>query len=659
MACAFFMGQLNMTTSIDLDLNEPIENTHSTEWSTQHARELYNIEQWSEGYFDINEHGHVTARPRGWRNSEQAIDLVQLTEAIQAEGLTLPVLVRFTDILQERSAHLQRAFAQAMHEYNYHGKFTAVYPIKVNQQRWVVEEILSQDKVGLEAGSKPELMAVIALLANRNNVVICNGYKDREYIRLALIGQRLGHRVYLILEKFSELPIILEEAQKMGIKPRLGIRVRLAAMGTGRWQHTSGEKSKFGFSAAQVLHVVEYLRQAGQLDLLQLLHFNLGSQIANIGDIQRGMRECARYYAELHALGVNIRVVDVGGGLGVDYEGTRSRGYFSMNYSIQEYANNIVYSLVEICNRNLLPCPEIITESGRAMTAHHAMLIVNVIDVEKAQFEQDLKPVQPKDSQVLQELWHGLMNISERSALEAYHDACHWMGEVHSMYNHGIISLKERAHAEQIYIATCHKARDLLKPSVRAHREVIDELNEKLAHKFFCNFSLFQSLPDAWAIDQVFPIMPLAGLKNKPTCRGILQDITCDSDGKIEFYVDGQGVDSTLPLLPYENGKPYWLGIFLVGAYQEILGDLHNLFGDTYSVHVALDEKAEHGYQLRHPLQGDRVANVLQYVHFNSDDLLASYQKQFEHAELTPEEASRFLQILKEGLQGYTYLEDE
>ncbi|HVV69907.1 MAG TPA: biosynthetic arginine decarboxylase [Gammaproteobacteria bacterium] len=631
------------------------------EWSVQQSRDLYNITHWSDGYFDINDQGRLVAYPDG-RRDLPGIDLIELANTMyEKEGLPLPILVRFADILHQRFKRLQQAFARAMQEYEYQGEFMSVYPIKANQQRRVVEEILrysnKEHPIGLEAGSKPELLAVMALSAPNGSVIVCNGYKDREYIRLALIGQRLGHRVYIILEKLTELDVILDEANKMGVTPTLGIRVRLASMAAGKWQHTGGEKSKFGFSAAQVLLVVERLQAAGCLNILQLLHFHLGSQIANIADIQRGMRECARYYSELRALGVPIDTVDVGGGLAVDYEGTRSRSFCSMNYSMREYANNIVYTLEEICKQNNLPHPRIITESGRAMVAHHALLITNVIEVERTlMLKSELEPVLADDPLVLRELWDGLINLSERSALEVYHDACNWMSEVHSMYNHGIISLPERARAEQIYLTTCIKVRDLLKHSVRAHREVLDEINEKLADKYFCNFSLFQSLPDAWAIDQVFPIMPLSGLDQKPVCRGVVQDLTCDSDGRIDCYVDGEGVDTTLPLLPYQADKPYLLGIFLVGAYQETLGDLHNLFGDTHSVVVEM--LPEGGYRLVHPVKGDMVEDVLRYVQFDSKELLAAYHQQFARANLSQKEAQDYLETLTEGLGGYTYLED-
>jgi arginine decarboxylase len=626
----------------------------SQEWSVQQSRDLYNIAYWSDGFFDVNEQGHVVAYPDG-RRDHPGIDLVELADKMHTSGLSLPILVRFSDILKQRFQRLQKAFGRAMQEYGYQGGYLGVYPIKANQQRRVLEEVVHLG-VGLEAGSKPELLAVLALSSQPGSVIVCNGYKDREYIRLALIGQRLGHKVYIILEKLSELDLVLDEANKMGIEPTLGIRVRLANVGAGKWQHTGGEKSKFGFSAAQVLSIVEHLKKVDRLSVLQLIHFHIGSQIANIADIQRGMRECARYYSELRALNVPIEVVDVGGGLGVDYEGTRSRSFCSMNYSMQEYANNIVYTLEETCKEYNLPHPQIITESGRAMAAHHALLIVNVIDVEKVTSEKQLVPVQPDEAMVLRELWDGYSNISERSASEVYHDACHWMSEVRSMYNLGVISLEERARAEQIYLAICIKLSETLKHSVRSHREVLDELNEKLADKFFCNFSLFQSLPDAWAIDQIFPIMPLSRLEEKPTSRAVLQDITCDSDGRVDQYVDGEGVETTLPLVPYRPGEPYLLGIFLVGAYQEILGDMHNLFGDTHSVNVEL--QPDNSYQLVHPVKGDLVESMLRYVQLDSKELLASYREQLERANLSAKETEEYLETLSEGLEGYTYLED-
>lgn len=627
------------------------------EESIQAAREIYNIAHWSEGFFDIDDSGNIVAYPNTSRDYP-GIVLQDLVRDIQMQGLCLPVLVRFTDIIHQRIKQLRQSFSKAIAEYRYQGEYTCVYPIKVNQRRHVVEKILEYGNphMGLEAGSKPELMAVLAL-SKPNSLIVCNGYKDQEYIRLALIAQKLGHRVAIILEKMSELGVILKEAQALNIEPQLGVRIRLATTSAGKWQKSGGQESKFGLSPAQLLEVIKRLQTENCLHLLQIIHFHLGSQVANIIDIQRGLKECARYYAELRAQGVNIHTVDVGGGLSVDYEGSHTRSFCSMNYTIQEYANNVVYSLFEICDEHDLPHPCIITESGRALTAHHALLITNIIDVEQtAQYEEPVT-VNPDDPQVLQNLWDGLNSINPRSALEAYHDACYWMNEAHIMYTHGILDLVECSRAEQLYFETCKKVRRYLKPSVRSHRQILDELNEKLADKYFVNFSLFQSLPDAWAIDQVFPVLPLTGLSSPLVRRGILQDITCDSDGRIDFYVDNQGLESSLPLIQYREDKPYLLGIFLLGAYQEILGDMHNLFGDTHSVHVELKENGQ--YELVEPIFGDCASDVLRYVQYEPQALLCSYEQQLDTTDLSEEEKRKFREELQEGLTGYTYHEGQ
>lgn len=628
------------------------------DWSIQQARELYHVAQWSDGFFDVSERGTIRVQPDGL-NDKNSIDLSDLAAKIHDSGISLPILLRFTDILKKRVQALNDAFKTAIKSHDYQGKYLSAYPIKVNQQRHVVESILQNGNapVGIETGSKPELLAALGMSPKDMPVIICNGYKDREYIRLALIGQRLGHTVYIILEKFSELSLALEEAEKLKVEPCLGVRVRLTSVGAGKWQESGGEKSKFGFSAPQLLQVVETLRAKNRLHLLRVLHFFMGSQLANIADIQRGMHEGVRYYETLRKLGAPIDTIDVGGGLGIDYEGTRSRSFCSMNYTIQEYANNVVYTISDICNEHELPHPQIVTESGRAITAHHAMIITNIISSEPPCEITALTPPAEDHTSILHEFWHSYINLSEKTALESYHDACHWMSEIHTMYIHGLMGLTERAYAEQIYYATCVKLRDeVLKPHIRAHREIIDELNEKLAHKFVCNFSLFQSLPDAWAINQVFPILPISGLDQKPTLRGILHDITCDSDGRIDTYVNNYGLESTLPLMPHIPEKPYLLGIFLVGAYQEILGDMHNLFGDTNSIHVELQEDGK--YQLTNEMEGDTVADSLRYVDFNADDLLESYRQQLNAANLTPAECNEFLSELSVGLKGYTYFEE-
>ncbi|BAU46626.1 arginine decarboxylase [Sulfurifustis variabilis] len=625
-------------------------------WSSDKARETYNIPYWGSGYFDVSAQGHVVARPDP--GAAGTIDLYELARSLPAHDLTLPVLVRFSGILQHRVRALCAAFDRATAALGYRGRYTAVYPIKVNQQSSVVEALLAQggDRIGLEAGSKPELLAVLAR-SHEGGIVVCNGYKDREYIRLALIGRRLGHRVYIVVEKLSEIELVIEEARALSVEPLLGVRVRLASLGAGKWQNTGGEKSKFGLSAAELLRVIERLRAAGMIDALRMMHFHMGSQIANIRHVQAGVREAGRYYAELRRAGAPVDVVNVGGGLGVDYEGTRSRSFCSMNYSIDEYAHNIVHALADVCAELHLPHPDVVTESGRAMTAHHAVLVTNVIDLEQAPGLDRVEPAGADEPVALRNLSEVLENVAQRSPLEAYHDAAYWLNEAQGMFAHGVLDLAGRARAERMYFAICRRVRERLQPGARAHREVLDELNEKLADKYFLNFSLFQSVPDHWAIEQIFPVVPLHRLDEPPTRRTVLQDITCDSDGRLDWYVDGDGVETSLPLHELKPGEPYLVGIFLVGAYQEILGDMHNLFGDTDSVHVDLGPDGS--ARLTQALRGDTVDDVLRYVHFDPTELLAAYRRKIDGARgLTPAERESYLDALAQGLKGYTYLEE-
>ncbi len=629
-----------------------------TDWTIKTACAHYNIHYWGGKYFDVDDAGHLIARPAA-NAVDNGIDMYRLAHEIQAKGLSLPVLVRFSDILHHRVNTLNNAFAQATKGEHYQGSYTAAYPIKVNQQRSVVEQILDsgESRVGLEAGSKPELMATLALAPAGDGVVICNGYKDRDYVRMALIGSQLGHRVYIVLEKPSELDRVIHESKSMGIEPLLGIRIRLASIGAGKWQNTGGEKAKFGLSADQVLEVIQRLKTKDMLDRLQMMHFHMGSQIANIQDIQRGMSEAARYYAELRAQGVNISCVNVGGGLSVDYEGTQSRSYFSANYSIEEYAKNIVHPLKDICDQHKLPHPDIVTESGRAMTAHHAVLITNVLDVEQAPVPESISTVDDDEPQIIQDLNKTLTTVSNRSAIEAYHDAVHLLAETQTMFNHGLLRLVDRARAEQIYSAICQHVRKYLRSDNTAHREVLDELNEKLADKYFCNFSLFQSMPDTWAINQIFPIVPLHRLTERPTRRVVIQDLTCDSDGRIDNYVDDHGINSSLLLHDINKDEPYLLGIFLIGAYQEILGDMHNLFGDTDSIHVEL--RGDGGYELRQVLRGDTIETVLSFVHFDGGDLLRRFEEKINRSPslASKEKRQTCLEELAKALKAYTYLD--
>ncbi|MFC4260732.1 biosynthetic arginine decarboxylase [Marinobacter lacisalsi] len=627
------------------------------------ASQVYNIPHWSDGYINVSDDGEVLVQPhRQARDSH--ICLPDLIRQLTGQGIALPVLIRFTDILHDRVNTLCQSFNDVAAEHGYGGRYTAVYPIKVNQQRGVVEELLQAQpaadngQIGLEAGSKPELMAVLAMSA-AGAVIVCNGYKDREYVRTALIGQKLGYRVFIVVEKPSELKLILDEAARLQVTPLIGVRARLATIGKGNWQNTGGEKSKFGLSAGQVLDVVERLRAAGALDSLQLLHFHLGSQIANIRDIQTGLRECARFYSELRQLGAPVGTVDIGGGLGVDYEGTRSRSSCSMNYSMREYAWNVIHTLQGECDRAGVPHPDLISESGRALTAHHAVLVTNVIDREQPESRVPSEPAEDAPGP-LHDLWRDYRHLTDdssaRSRIEIYHDLLHAMSDVHAQFAHGVLSLAYRAEAERIYTASCRQLQQQLNSANRAHREILDELNEKLAEKLFVNFSLFQSLPDIWGIDQIFPVLPISGLNRPISRRGVIQDITCDSDGRIDRYVDGQGVETTLPLPEHDDTEPLLIGFFMTGAYQEILGDMHNLFGDTHSVDVRLTGGGR--YEVSQPTEGDTVADILRYVNFDPQALIRAYRSHFMASGLPADEQASLLQELEAGLQGYTYLEE-
>ncbi|MFK5970616.1 MAG: biosynthetic arginine decarboxylase [Candidatus Marithrix sp.] len=619
-------------------------------WNFIDSRKLYNIEHWSEGYFDIDKNGEVIVTSTSNQNN---ISLYKLTQEIKNQGLSLPILVRFPNILHHRVNSLYNSFTTAMQQENYTANYTAVYPIKVNQQCQVIEAILNTGKTGLESGSKSELIGILAL-APKDSVVICNGYKDREYIRLALIGQQINIKIYLVIEKTSELQLIIEEARKLNVVPRLGVRVKLASIAKGKWQDSGGEKSKFGLNSAQILDIIGLIDKAGFINSLQLMHFHIGSQIPNIRDIQKGLYEAGRYYSELRALGVPIDTIDVGGGLGIDYEGMRSRRPFSINYDIQEYANNVIHEFKEICNTFNLPQPNIITETGRAITAHHAVLITNITDTET--ISDTIQPASTNDPEIIQDLWQQLNSITKHSALEVYHNAIYWLNEVHTLFSYGVINLKQRAHAEQLYYAICTRVQILLQDASnsRIYREVCDELNEKLADKYFANFSLFQSVPDAWAIDQLFPIMPLHRLNEYPNRRATLQDLTCDSDGQFKHYISSNGIDTNLPVHTITSNEEYLLGIFLIGAYQEILGDMHNLFGDTHSVNVQIT--ADGNYELIAPIKGDTVKKMLDYVNFDTDQLLNVYNERLYKTNLSAEQKQAYLEALKDGLESYTYL---
>jgi arginine decarboxylase len=633
-------------------------------WSIEAARSLYNVEGWGDGYFDINEKGHVIVRPDK-EHPDRALDLFELATDLEAQGVILPVLLRFSDILRSRIEALNAKFTHAIEEFEFTGGYTTVYPIKVNQQRHVVEEIVEFGKatgVGLECGSKPELQAVLALSESADHLIICNGYKDEEFMRLALMGQRLGHEVFIVIEQVSELDVLLRVAEQMGVTPKCGVRIKLTTEGSGRWAQSGGEKSKFGLSPAQLIQVIEKLTAAGKLDIVRLIHCHLGSQITDIRFIKRGLQELSRFYVELHAMGLNITHVDVGGGLGVDYDGTQSTAQASVNYSLQEYANDIVYTLAEVCRDKELPMPHIISESGRALTAHHALLLLSVIDVESVN-EPQTPTLGDEDHQLLHEMLEDLKavsrkNVSMRRVREIYHDAVFDKERAQQLFESGVFSLRERAFAERLHLCTINQVARAMQHKRDEFEDIVPDLDAALVDRYFCNFSLFQSLPDSWAIDQLFPIMPIHRLDEEPTRKGTLQDITCDSDGKIDRFVGDKNGDPSLALHPFkDDGDPYMLGIFLTGAYQEILGDLHNLFGDTNAVHVRLSEG---GYEITDLVHGDTVTEVLNYVQFRASDLLTTFRRKVQAATaISRDEANMFIAEYVAGLEGYTYLEGE
>lgn len=615
---------------------------------------LYNIANWGEGYFNINSRGNIEISKRP---EDNGVELKAIVNAASRAGLQLPLLIRFTDILHDRVMKLNEAFAQAISENDYRGNYKLVYPIKVNQEFCVVRELLKAPKypVGLEAGSKPELMAVIGLLGQTPSTIVCNGYKDSCYIRTALIAQQMGHEVFIVIEKRSELDIILKESARLDIKPKIGLRIRLVTKGAGKWENTGGDKSKFGLNAAQVLEIVTQLKANNSLDCLQLMHCHLGSQIANIHDIRHCMQEVARYYIELRRLQAPISTIDVGGGLGVDYEGTRSSTGCSMNYSVKEYATNILLALRPLCEEANMPEPNLISESGRALTAHHAVLVTNITDIELIKKTHELPAIEPEDSHVIRDIWDTYQSISESLPSEIYNYATLSLDEAHSMFKHGVISLEEKAKVERLFTAICFDIQQRLDEATPGDGELLNLINERMAAKIFCNLSFFQSLPDAWAIGQIFPVAPISHLTEKPSMHSILQDLTCDSDGTLKEYTGSACINTTLMLPPYDENNPYAIAFFLVGAYQEILGNLHNLFGDTNSLDVKLTGDGQ--FEINDLVSGDTVTNVLNYAHFDTKKLLLSYEKQLIHAELPSEKIQSYLNELRSIFTQLTYLD--
>ena len=631
-------------------------------WTVADATKLYGINQWGQGYFSVNDEGHVAVHPTQEPNLK--IDLKKLVDELRERDIQLPMLIRFTDILRHRVGKLAGAFASAIKEHDYKGNYRCVYPIKVNQQKHVVEEINEFGKpygFGLEAGSKPELLAVLALVEDDKTPIICNGFKDDEFIEAVILATKIGKNIIPVVEKFSELELIVKYAKLHNVKPSIGVRVKLAAKGSGRWEQSGGVRSKFGLFISEVIEALEYLRRAGMGDCLNLLHFHLGSQINNIRNIKHAIIELVRVYVEMQRLGAGLQMIDVGGGLGVDYDGSKTDFGSSINYGLQEYANDVVFHVKEICDEAGIEHPTIISESGRAMVAHHSVLIFNVLGWSGfARFDvpQILTAEQrEKMPAPVVNLFDTHCGINEQNYMEYYHDAQISKDAVLNLFSLGYCSLEHRSVAERLFFAICAKVLKIIRRLDYVPDE-FENLEAMLSDTYFCNYSIFQSMPDSWAIDQLFPIMPIHKLLEEPTCRGILADITCDSDGKVDRFIDRRRVKSVLELHPYD-GSDYCLATFLVGAYQEILGDLHNLLGDTNAVHVSIDEAG--GYCVDDVIEGDTVREVLQYVQFNADDLKRAMRKSVEKAlrdqKLTIDESRVLLKFYENGLEGYTYLE--
>jgi arginine decarboxylase len=623
------------------------------------ASELYEVERWGKGYFSVSPSGHVLVHPT--KDRERAIDLKQLTDHLMLRGIQLPVLIRFKDILKHRVGDIHNAFRAAITQHGYDGRYICVYPIKVNQQRQVVEEVLDFGReygFGLEAGSKPELLAVAAQAYN-DTPIICNGFKDAEFIEMAMLAQKIGRTVIPVVEKYTELGLILEYAERVGVRPNIGMRVKLATRGGGRWQGSGGYRSKFGLTVAEVLRGLEELRSRGMQDCFKLLHFHLGSQIPNIRIVKGALNEAARVYTELVKAGAGLEYLDVGGGLGVDYDGSQTNFESSVNYTLEEYANDVVYHIQTVCNDEGVKHPTIVSESGRAIVAYHSVLIFNVLGVSAFGEEKIPESIEPDEAeQPVIDLLETYQSLNARNALESYHDAQQALDMALNLFSGGYLPLDQRCQAENLYWAILVKLKKLVSVMDDVPED-LQGLDDAMADTYFCNFSLFQSCPDSWAIKQLFPVMPIHRLNVAPTQHAVLGDITCDSDGKIDQFIDRRDVKRTLPLHAV-NGDPYYLGVFLVGAYQEILGDLHNLFGDTHAVHVSLDERGN--VVLDAVIKGDTVKEVLDYVEFDAETLVRKLRHDVEHAvregKISYEESGRLLQFYEDGLQGYTYLEE-
>ena len=629
-------------------------------WRIEDSAELYNINGWGLKYFSINDKGHVAVTPR---EGSASVDLKELMDELQVRDVTSPVLLRFPDILDNRIEKISKCFQQAADEYGYTAKNFIIYPIKVNQMRQVVEEIVSHGKkfnIGLEAGSKPELHAVLAINTDENSLIICNGYKDENYVELALLAQKMGRRIFLVVEKLNELRLIADISKRLKIRPNIGIRIKLASSGSGKWEESGGDGSKFGLNSSELLEALDFLEKAKMTDCLKLIHFHIGSQITKIRRIKNALKEASQFYVQLQNMGFHVEFVDIGGGLGVDYDGTRSSSSeSSMNYSIQEYVNDSVSALVDACAKNNLPQPNIITESGRSLTAHHSVLVFEVLETTSLPIWDEKEELGENPHELVDELYKIWDNMNQPRLLESWHDALQIREEALDLFGLGLLDLRTRAQIEQLFWSVAREVNEIASDMKHAPEE-LRKISKLLPDKYFCNFSLFQSLPDSCSIDQLFPIMPISRLDERPDRTATIQDITCDSDGKINNFISSHGANSHLAVHALNNKEPYYIGVFLVGAYQEILGDMHNLFGDTNAVHVSVYKDR---YEIDQVIDGETVAEVLDYVQFSPKKLVRSVEtwvtSSMKAGIITPEEGREFLSNYRSGLYGYTYLEND
>jgi len=629
-------------------------------WTTRDSVELYQLAAWGGDTYAISERGELLVQPQGADGPK--FSLPELVEDLRNRGIELPMLLRVSDILQRRVQALAGTFGKAIEECSYTGRYRPVFPIKVNQQRDVVEELVEFGRdhaLGLEAGSKPELLVVLAHMTNPDGVIICNGYKDLSYIETAVLAKKMGLHTIIVIDRFEELETVIEVSQRLKLRPHIGVRAKLASRGAGKWQESGGEKSKFGLTAGEIIDVVERLKEVGMLDCLELLHFHIGSQITAIRAIKDALKEATRFYTELHDLGAGLKFLDVGGGLAVDYDGSKTNFHSSANYSLQEYANDVVFAVQQACDEKGIPHPDIVSESGRALTAHHAILVFDVLGVSRQRTDLP-EGAAEYDNQTIANLLQILQDLSLKNFQESYHDALQLKEEATSLFALGYLDLKGRAIAERLFWAICERLRQIVK-SLEYVPEEFEGLERALADTYYCNFSVFQSAPDHWAVKQLFPTMPIHRLHERPTRRATLVDLTCDSDGKVDKFIDLRDVKDVLEVHPIKPGKPYYIAMFLVGAYQEILGDLHNLFGDTNAIHVSCD--ADHGYRIERVIEGDSVTEVLGYVQYEKQELVRRMRRRLEEAvrarRLNMKESALLMRRYEEGLASYTYLVDD